>query len=156
MPEKITGSVMYCSNTVLETVLAIPNSPIMYLEIKKATKLKNAAHKTAWNGERTFVDTIVAIEFAESWNPLMKSKRNASTIMVIKRLIFFCFYAYLTIIVFMILPTFSAASVAFSSSYMISFNLMISIPFFSFSNKLMVKCSYTSSALFSIVCNSLQ
>jgi len=32
----------------------------------KAIKLKKVAIKTAENGERTFVDTIVAIEFAES------------------------------------------------------------------------------------------
>jgi len=32
IPEKIMGSVMYCSRTVLETVLAIPNSPIIYFE----------------------------------------------------------------------------------------------------------------------------
>ena len=32
IPERIIGRVMYCSNTVLDTVLAIPNSPIIYLE----------------------------------------------------------------------------------------------------------------------------
>jgi len=66
IPEKITGSVMYCSKTTLATVLAIPNSPIINLAIKKAAKLKKAAHNTALNGDRTFVDTIVAIEFAAS------------------------------------------------------------------------------------------
>jgi hypothetical protein len=35
-------------------------------KIRKATKLKNAAMLTAATGERTFVETIVAIEFAES------------------------------------------------------------------------------------------
>jgi hypothetical protein len=39
--------------------------------------LKNAAHNTAANGLRTRVPTMVAIEFAESWNPLMKSKMKA-------------------------------------------------------------------------------
>ena len=34
-------------------------------------KLKNAAHTTACPGDRTRVDTIVAIEFAASWKPLM-------------------------------------------------------------------------------------
>ena len=43
-----------------------------------ATKLKNAAHTTAVAGLKTRVDTIVAIEFALSWNPLMKSKMNAT------------------------------------------------------------------------------
>ena len=58
--------VIYCSTTVLDTVLAIPNPPIIYLAIKKATKLKKAAHNTAWKGVRTLVDTIVAMEFAAS------------------------------------------------------------------------------------------
>ena len=41
------------------------------LKKRNATKLKNAAHTTAARGERTRVDTTVAIEFAASWNPLM-------------------------------------------------------------------------------------
>src|SRR5512139_1312789 len=45
--------------------------------VKAATKLKNAAQTTAVSGESTRVPTIVAMEFAESWNPLMKSKTNA-------------------------------------------------------------------------------
>jgi hypothetical protein len=42
-----------------------------------AAKLKNAAHITANFGDNTRVDTIVAIEFAESWNPLITSKAKA-------------------------------------------------------------------------------
>ncbi len=34
--------------------------------MKNATKLKNAAHNTAWKGVSTLVDTMVAIEFAAS------------------------------------------------------------------------------------------
>jgi hypothetical protein len=34
---------------------------------------------TAASGLRTRVPTIVAIEFAESWKPLMKSNMNAIT-----------------------------------------------------------------------------
>ena len=45
---------------------------------KAATKLKNAAHTTAVPGLKTRVETIVAIEFALSWNPLMKSKVSAT------------------------------------------------------------------------------
>ncbi len=37
----------------------------------RAAKLNVAAHATAVNGLRTRVPTMVAIEFAESWNPLM-------------------------------------------------------------------------------------
>ena len=65
-PERIIGKEIYCSTTVLDTVLAIPNPPIIHLAIKNATKLKNAAYITAWNGVRTLVDTMVAIELAAS------------------------------------------------------------------------------------------
>jgi hypothetical protein len=37
----------------------------------KAMKLKTAAQRTAARGDRTRVDTTVAIEFAASWKPLM-------------------------------------------------------------------------------------
>ena len=46
---------------------------------KAAMKLKNAAQMTASRGERTRVETTVAMEFAASWNPLMKSKASAMT-----------------------------------------------------------------------------
>ncbi len=45
---------------------------------KAATKLNEAAQNTATPGESTRVDTTVAIEFALSWNPLMKSKMSAT------------------------------------------------------------------------------
>ena len=45
--------------------------------VNAAVKLKNPAQTTAANGLRTRVPTIVAMEFAESWKPLMKSKMNA-------------------------------------------------------------------------------
>ncbi len=53
---------------------AVPN-------MNAATKLKNAAQKTAAKGDRTRVDTTVAIEFAESCIPLMKSKTSAIPMM---------------------------------------------------------------------------
>src|SRR6267154_2915198 len=49
---------------------AVPNT-------KNATKLKTPAHTTAADGDSTRVDTTVAIEFAASWKPLMKSKMSA-------------------------------------------------------------------------------
>src|SRR5207237_1568241 len=45
-----------------------------------ATKLKNAAHRTAIRGDRTRVDTTVATELAASWKPFKKSKTNATRI----------------------------------------------------------------------------
>src|SRR4051794_33085491 len=47
---------------------------------RNATKLKNAAHTTAHCGRSTRVDTTVAIEFAASWKPFMKSNASASAI----------------------------------------------------------------------------
>ena len=46
-----------------------------------ATKLKNAAQKTATPGERTRVETTVAMELALSWKPLMKSNSSATPMM---------------------------------------------------------------------------
>ena len=46
--------------------------------MNSAAKLKMAAQMTAASGLRTRVPTIVAMEFAESWKPLLKSKMNAT------------------------------------------------------------------------------
>jgi hypothetical protein len=40
-------------------------------KMKRAAKLNVAAQTTAVKGLSTRVPTIVAMEFAESWNPLM-------------------------------------------------------------------------------------
>ena len=45
--------------------------------VNAAAKFQNAAQITAASGLSTRVPTIVAMEFAESWKPLMKSKTNA-------------------------------------------------------------------------------
>jgi len=50
----------------------------MQPEEQKAMKLKNAAQATAMGGERTRVDTTVAIELAASCRPLRKSKIRAT------------------------------------------------------------------------------
>jgi hypothetical protein len=47
-------------------MLAIVPATLCSLKTKNAIKLKDAAHKTAWKGVRTFVETMVAIEFAAS------------------------------------------------------------------------------------------
>ncbi len=59
--------------TVLATAVPTMNA---------AAKLKNAAQNTAIPGESTLVDTTVAMEFALSWKPLMKSKTSATTTMM--------------------------------------------------------------------------
>ena len=45
---------------------------------RKAMKLKNAAHTTAACGVSSRVDTISAMELAESWKPFMKSNSSAT------------------------------------------------------------------------------
>ena len=76
-PARITmGVTFFISINPLPTVLAtvVPN-------IKKAIKLKNAAQATAARGDKTLVDTMVAMEFAASCIPLVKSKIKATIIM---------------------------------------------------------------------------
>src|SRR6476660_8940778 len=71
---KITfGSTTCWSIIPPPTALATATPPV-----NSAAKLKNAAHTTAAKGLRTRVPTIVAMEFAESWKPLLKSKTKAN------------------------------------------------------------------------------
>ncbi len=69
----------------LTTVMSIRPEPIVLATAvpnrKAATKLKKAAQNTATRGESTRVETTVAIEFAESCIPLMKSKTRATAMM---------------------------------------------------------------------------
>ena len=60
-PHRMTLRVMAWVSTVLDTVSATWSQKTAY-----ARKLNPAAHKTAVNGVRTLVDTMVAIEFAAS------------------------------------------------------------------------------------------
>ena len=48
-------------------------------ETKAPTTLSTAALITAARGERARVETLVAIEFAVSWKPFVKSKKSATT-----------------------------------------------------------------------------
>src|SRR5437899_9730419 len=72
----IHWSTTFASTTPLPTVLATCTP-----KPKAATKLKKAAHTTAWSGVSTRVDTTVAMELAASWKPLMKSKIRATRMM---------------------------------------------------------------------------
>ena len=45
-------------------------------------KLKHEAITIAWRGVNTFVETVVAIELAVSWNPLMYSNASATRITI--------------------------------------------------------------------------
>ncbi len=48
-------------------------------EMNAPTKLRIAAIATAFRGESARVETLVAIEFAVSWKPFVKSKKSATT-----------------------------------------------------------------------------
>ena len=63
---------MLCSIMPPPIAFATASDPV-----NAAAKLNIAAQTTAASGLSTRVPTIVAIEFAESWKPLMKSKMNA-------------------------------------------------------------------------------
>src|SRR6478672_1579819 len=71
-PRITFGSTMFWLIMPAPTAFATATLPV-----NSAAKLKNAAHSTAAKGLRTRVPTIVAMEFAESWKPLLKSKMNA-------------------------------------------------------------------------------
>src|SRR6476659_6906115 len=73
-PPRITcGSTLLCSIIPPPTAFATATLPV-----NSAAKLKVAAQNTAASGLRTRVPTIVAMEFAESWKPLLKSKMKAT------------------------------------------------------------------------------
>ena len=65
-PTMTASSTIFGSMMPLPTVWATCSG-----KTTKAMKLKKAAHATARFGVSTRVDTIVAIEFAASWKPLM-------------------------------------------------------------------------------------
>src|SRR5437016_818243 len=74
-PPRITfGFTMLCSIMPPPIALATASDPV-----NAAAKLNTAAQRTAASGLSTRVPTMVAIEFAESWKPLLKSKMNAIT-----------------------------------------------------------------------------
>ena len=72
-PARITLGVTMSVRMIPVWIALATSSP----EVNAAVKLKNAAQTTAAPGLRTRVPTIVAIEFAESWKPLMKSNTKA-------------------------------------------------------------------------------
>jgi hypothetical protein len=65
--------------TVITWLSMIPFPIVVAMAVPKKsgpTRLKKAAIVTAFSGESTFVATTVAMAFAESWNPFMKSKNS--------------------------------------------------------------------------------
>src|SRR5258708_14148350 len=73
---KIIGSEMAAAETIPRPMVLATCWP----NTRNATKLKNAAQATALRGDRTRVETIVAMELAASLRPLRKSKASAMAI----------------------------------------------------------------------------
>ena len=77
----ISAPKITCASMTLAPTMPVPTvcatcSP----KNRKAMKLKNDAHSTAYCGRSTRVDTMVAIEFAASCKPFRKSKTRAIAI----------------------------------------------------------------------------
>ncbi len=73
-PARTTFSVIASASTIPDAIVAATLS-----ETNAPTMLRTAALITAARGERARVETLVAIEFAVSWNPFVKSKKSATT-----------------------------------------------------------------------------
>ena len=73
-PARTTFSVIASASTIPDAIVAATLS-----ETNAPTTLSTAALTTAARGERARVETLVAIEFAVSWNPFVKSKKSATT-----------------------------------------------------------------------------
>src|SRR4051794_8191312 len=71
-PRTTCGSTMLCS--IIPPPIAFATAT---LPVNSAAKLNVAAQNTAASGLSTRVPTMVAMEFAESWKPLLKSKMKA-------------------------------------------------------------------------------
>ena len=72
-PARTTSSVITSALTIPFAIVAATSS-----ETKAPTKLRIAALITAARGESARVETLVAIEFAVSWKPFVKSKKSAT------------------------------------------------------------------------------
>ena len=85
-------------------------------ETNAPTKLSTAAIATAFRGESARVETLVAIEFAVSWKPFVKSKKSATTTTATSVTVIARAYAFLTTMFAITLAAVSQASSARSSA----------------------------------------
>ena len=111
-PARMMSSVIASGSTMPLAIVAATLN-----EMKAPTKLRIAAIATAFRGESARVETLVAIEFAVSWKPFVKSKNSATTttamrVMVIEEYA----YAFLTTMFAITLAAVSQASSARSSA----------------------------------------
>src|SRR5712691_13465059 len=77
----INAANITCASMTLGSMMPVPIVLATWSpNTMKATKLKNAAHTTAYCGRSTRVETMVAIELAASCSPLRKSNNSATAI----------------------------------------------------------------------------
>jgi hypothetical protein len=72
-PARTISSVMISWSTIPFAIVAATSN-----ETKAPRKFRTAALTTAARGESALVETDVAIEFAVSWKPFVKSKKSAT------------------------------------------------------------------------------
>src|ERR1700684_3485428 len=77
----VNAAKITCASMMLGSMIPVPMVCATFNpNTRKATKLKKAAHSTAYCGRSTRVDTMVAIELAASCSPLRKSNSKATAI----------------------------------------------------------------------------
>ena len=79
-PASTTSSVITSGSTIPFATVAATSK-----ETKAPAKLRIAAEMTAGLGASARVETLVAIEFAVSWKPFVKSKKSATTTTAMSR-----------------------------------------------------------------------
>ena len=110
-PARMIFSVIASGSTIPLAIVAATLK-----EMKAPTKLRIAAIATAFRGESARVETLVAIEFAVSWNPFVKSKKSATTTTATRVTCHRRGYAFLTTMFAITLAAVSQASSARSSA----------------------------------------
>ena len=75
-PSSAASSV--CSVTRPVSMMPLPTVFATAVVTKAPARFATAASATAWRGDIARVETEVAIEFAVSWKPFVKSKRARS------------------------------------------------------------------------------
>ncbi len=110
-PARTMSSVITSGSTIPFAIVAATA-----IETNAPAKLSTAAIATAARGERARVETLVAIEFAVSWNPFVKSKKSATATTATSVRSPTCGYAFLTTMFAITLAAVSHASSARSSA----------------------------------------
>ena len=101
---------------MIESASTIPVATVAatWSDTNAPAKFRTAAIATAARGVSARVETLVAIEFAVSWKPFVKSKKSATTTTATS--VSSTGYAFLTTMFATTFAAVSHASIAFSSA----------------------------------------